>query len=249
MIYLRPPAKCLSAFYGALGIMLALSIVLAASGCSPTVEALQPIPKSERVPLVIERFQDLTGLAHTAPSMDSLLARAMSQGMLDIDTPTQTDKFARASYQNPFRPAVGDTHNAYHLSGDIERIDYQNYEDIEAAIARHYFLGFVLSRLVSARRGDMAALVQYRLFLFDPYGACIDTLLVTGVDVADRGKASRRLMLALAVKFAACDCAMKLIMNAIDNEKVKGKRIYAKLRGTPKDVRQSCLECFPVTQP
>lgn len=192
---------------GALAAMALLS-----PGCSGSRGALQAIPDAQRIPLSIASLVDLTGLSSTLPPLDSLLAISLARGIVEVDEPTHSDNFARTAYQNPFRPARSKDSAGFTLRGDLEMAEYQKYLDVEAMIDRYDALGPMLAKLLDSHRGDMAAVVQYRLRLHNSAGACVDSFLIVGADAAQPEKATRKQLLANATRSAVCILTSQLVL-------------------------------------
>lgn len=177
---------------------------------------VKPLLEQQRIPIRIQPFQDLTGqYKFLTPSFDSLMLIVSSPALIEVIEPDEYIKgySYQRTYQNPIRLlGLGDKEKAkFQLTGEVELISYGPLKDIDSRIATYSLFG--LFGLALSNNTDLAAYVQYRIFLNDSNGNTIDNFLVIGISSGDRTKKSRKQLMMEANLIAACNFKFQFIQS------------------------------------
>ncbi len=192
-------------------IMIAMFILVS---CSSTVETISPIPEQQRVPIEIKPFEDLTGQYKSIyPSFESLITHTSSLSMIDVieEDDRLVDERHQVTYQNPIRLINSrDIEKAnFQIDGEVELISYGPINNIDNKIAAYSFFGIL--GLAFSQDNDLAAYVQYRIFIKDSKGNLLERFLVSGLSSDDPNGKSRKQLMSEANLIAAYSFQSQLI--------------------------------------
>ena len=182
-------------------------------GCSSP--PLKPIPMEQRYPLVIKPMEDLTGdYQGSFLPFEKLITPVLLDDYIGVHEPkTSRNEFSYIKiYPNPIRLVnlEGNENSANVMTGEVERIAYEPYNNIKGAIATYAIEG-LLGLLMTGEDGDMAGYVQYRFHLCTSNGVPIDSFVVIGVARGNVEQFSRRQLLEKANRKALYLFPIKLL--------------------------------------
>ena len=211
-------------------LLLSICTIFILSSCSPVIVTLQPIPEQQRTLIKINQFEDLTGqYKYLNPSLDSLLSLTSSLPIIDVidDDVRLRDEGDQLAYQNPIRllHALDVGKAKYQVNGDVELISYGPVSNIEKRISAYAFLG--LLGLALSRNNDMAAYVQYRIFIKDSNDNLLESILVSGISSDNPNVKSRKQLMFEANLLAAYNLQNRLIQFYIKNGLIADSQIIA----------------------
>lgn len=213
-------------------LLLVVSIIyFFLNSCSPIAVTVKPIPETERIPVLVQPFEDLTGQYKSLyPTMDSLIALTSSVPLINMVEPDDELKHVMRQVicQNPVRllRINDEVMPKFSINGEVEIVSYGPIKDIDRRIATYSLFG--LLGLALSGDNDLAAYVQYRIYLKDSEGNQIDSFLVVGISSDDPIKKSRKQLMLEANLIAAYNfqsqfiqCLMKQGINLISQDLAK----------------------------
>ncbi len=214
-------------------LLLIICTIFILSSCSPGNVTLQPIPEQQRTFIKINPFEDLTGqYKYLNPSMDSLISLTSSLPIIDVidDDVRLRDEGDQVAYQNPIR--LLRTYNVgkakYQVNGEVELISYGPVSNLDKRISAYSFFG--LLGLALSRNNDLAAYLQYRIFIKDSNDNLLESFIVSGISSDNPNSKSRKQLMFEANLIAAYSLQSRLIQFYIKNGLVAESQTIAHFR-------------------
>lgn len=182
------------------------SMCIFINSCTPVIVAIDPIPEKERIQVLIQPMEDLTGQYKSVfPTMDSLITLTSSLSLVDMIEPDEelNHVMNQVICQNPIRLLRQGNNGMpkFKVSGEVEIISYGPLKDIDRRIATYSLFGLI--GLAVSNDNDLAAYVQYRIYVKDSHDNQVDSFLVIGISSDDPYKKSRKQLMSEANLIAA----------------------------------------------